>query len=210
MAGGTVYSAYSRGVLLCAQLIILLLLTEIQARRCLQYSWLGSLSVETLEGTEVPGRGTDSYILSNLTCKEFPKPKPIPCVTPYLMTYDATTPDPSNVWYEFSSNNRHYIECDPGDGNVCTLVTFRFGNEVVNQTAYCTRVTDDGTNMKKGCATAKKGAYTNTVCVCDPSETGTQFCIPGSGAQSIAAHKMHILSICTTTILLKMLQGTLK
>lgn len=89
-----------------------------------------------------------------------------------------------------------------------TLFSF-FKNAVVNQTAYCTRVTDDGTYMRNGCATSKKGAYTNTVCVCNPSADSEEPCHP-SGAKSIAAHRMHILFLCITAILIKMREDLLE
>lgn len=41
---------------------------------------------------------------------------------------DAMTPQPEDIRRAFM-NNITLVECDPGDGNVCALVTFYFGND---------------------------------------------------------------------------------
>lgn len=168
--------------LACPSLRLLLLLGVLSgqgafARKCYQYSWLGPDSVGRFKQSEqlwhdtVSGSLTDEYTLGlgNRTCEKYPKPKPIPCINPFVLTSDGRVPNATELEQVYGRN----VTCIPGKGEVCAVVIFYFDDAVYNISAYCTRVSEDGdaiTGSPSTCISAQKGAYVNQVCICNPKK----------------------------------------
>lgn len=59
-------------------------LTE-SVNQCVKFSWLGPDSSKLFEESELHINPNNALRLSNRTCKDFPKPKPIPCISPFIV-----------------------------------------------------------------------------------------------------------------------------
>ncbi|KAE8747976.1 hypothetical protein FOCC_FOCC005365 [Frankliniella occidentalis] len=172
-------------------LLTLLCISSVSAKgkSCLQFSWLGPNSRRIFAPNELVGELQNHMQLSNRTCAKYPKPKPIPCIEPFLVNelgYSLPTLPNGSITVADTFNNS--VLCDPGIGDICAVVAFLFNEKVVNLTAYCTRVTLENSDpLTYGCVAVQKGTYRNVVCVCDPQENRPcHIYIPGPNSSTKA------------------------
>ncbi|KAK3916340.1 ABC transporter A family member 4 [Frankliniella fusca] len=173
-----------------------------QKKTCLQFSWLGPNSKKMFTDKELVGKPINGLQLSNRTCATFPKPHPIPCIEPFLVNdLGVDLPLGGEDYKELIVDEIFHesVLCDPGIGDICAVTAFLFNDNVVNLTAYCTRVTMENSDpFVKGCIAVSKGTYRNVVCVCDPP---CRVKIPGPNSSTIPKVRGLALISCVIAFL---------
>ncbi|KAF5296265.1 hypothetical protein FQA39_LY12602 [Lamprigera yunnana] len=119
---------------------------------CFQFTWLGP---EFNNETEV-----------NTTCAEILEDKrvtDVPCRHPLLITDNSAPPDINYLW----ENHRDRVLCRRVGGNVCVKYTYKFDDQIQNQTHMCTKVSTPGKGaVDSGCYTQTVDGHDVELCVC--------------------------------------------